>query len=213
MNRQDRALAAVRRLAALTAGVTVVLGLSACAGDDAAGETSGNSSEGSAGETSGEPSDGASSPTPASEDDDDAPGTDQSAALFEAYSAPEPVGTATWEGQTLEVFEVDSTAAGTRLAFQLSSPENDHADMDARNWSELPQLVDSAGELAYQPLTVTQPAYGNEDEQRLCLCTGQEAVGSGPRMQHILYEPLPDGVTSVDVTYGDFEPVTVSVEH
>lgn len=205
---QNHTISGVQRLAALSAGVALVLGLSACTSDDAVGETSSGSSDDAAGATTGGP--GSAAPT-SGDGDEDAPGTDQSAALFEAYSTPDPVGTSTWEDQTLEVFEVDSTAAGTRLAFHLSSPEDGQADMDARNWSELPQLVDSAGETAYQPLTVTQPEYGNEDEQRLCMCTGQGVVHSKPRMQHVLYESLPEDVTSVDVTYGDFEPVTVSV--
>ena len=200
----------LRRLAALTAGLAFALGVGACTSeDDDPDSTESSTSQSSSGSDSPSGSDEGSGSSSGS--GEDAPGKDQSAELFEAYSEPKPVGKATEAGQTLEVFEVSSTRSGTRLAFHMRSDSSGQTDMDARSWSEFPTLVDRSGKTAYQPLTVTQPEFKNEDEQLLCVCTGQGTVHSNPRMQHVLYETLPEGVTSVDVTYGDVDPVTVKV--
>lgn len=200
MTARTRTYPTAHRIAALGAGIVLTLGIGACTSDDP--DTDGSSSDASS---------GASSSASSGAGDEDAPGTDQSAELFESYSDPTPVGKSTDGDRTLEVFEVRSTANGTRLAFHISSPEGGQADLDPRSWSEFPELVDRSGKTGYQPLTVTRPEYENEDEQLLCVCTGQGIVHSNARMQHVLYEPLPEDVTSVDVSFGDFDPVTVKV--
>lgn len=198
MTRGKRTLAALCRRTAAVSSVALVLGLGACSGDDQPDGRNGGESSSSG--TAGSGTDG-----------QDAPGTDQSAALFAAHSAPRPVGATSRDGRKLEVLEVRSGASGTRLAFRISSPDAGFTDMDARVWTEHPRLVDGAGSTAYEPVTLTRPEYGNEDEQRLCVCTGQDAVDAEPRLQHVLYEALPEDVTTVDVEYGDFDPVTVPV--
>lgn len=189
-----------RRLAALAACAAFAVGLGACSDDDESDSTD-SSDQRSGGSSSADDTNG-----------EDAPGEDQSAELFEEYSSPKPLGKATEGDQTLEVFEVSSTGSGTRLAFHIRGEQPGHADIDPRNWSKLPTLVDRSGKTAFQPLTVTQPEYETEDEQKLCVCTGQAAVGPNPRMQHILYEEIPEGVSSVDVTYGEFDPIRVKVD-
>lgn len=189
-----------RRLVALAVCAPLAVGLGACSGDDESDSTS-SSAQSDGSSSSAEDSNG-----------EDAPGEDQSAELFEAYSNPKPLGRATDGDRTLEVFEVRSTGSGTRLAFHIRGEDSGEADIDARNWSQLPTLVDRSGKTAFQPLTVTQPEYETEEEQKLCVCTGQGAVGSNPRMQHILYEEIPEEVSSVEVTYGEFDPIRVKVD-
>lgn len=194
---------AARRIAASAAAAALALGIGSCSGEDDPETTSSDTSSQSSRE-SGDGDEGGGS-------GEDAPGTDQSDALFDAYSDPKPVGKATDGDKTLEVFQVHSTTTGTRLAFHISSPELGTVDIDARNWSDFPEIVDTSGKTAYQPLTATQPEHGNKEEQLLCLCTGQNISMSKPRMQTVLYETLPKDVTSVDVTFGDFDPITVKV--
>lgn len=201
MTRGKHTPTALCRRTAAVAAIALVLGLGACSGDDQPDGGSGDAG----GEASSSGTDGSGS------DGQNAPGTDQSSALFAVHSTPRPVGATSRDGRKLEVLEVRSSASGTRLVFRISSPDTGFTDMDARVWTEHPRLVDGAGSTAYEPVTLTQPAYGDEDEQRLCVCTGQDAVDAEPRPQHVLYEVLPEDVTTVDVEHGDFDPVTVPV--
>ncbi len=151
---------------------------------------------------------------------DDAPGTDQSKAVFDAYSTPKPLASTTnKEGMTFDVLEVQDTPDGTLLSFRMTDAGITQLDLAGTEWASYPVLADKDSGKAYQPITVQQSAYGGEEEQRICLCTARLIARQDAMPQYVLYESLPDDVNKIDVRYEEydsilgvgFKPVTVKV--
>lgn len=150
----------------------------------------------------------------------DAPGTDESKAVFAAYTKPEPIASTTNEdGQTFEVFKVQDTPNGTVMSFRVSKDGGTSVLMGWA-WDTYPDLVDESDGTAYQPITVRQIAFGGQPQDVICLCTATSIIGDPAMPQYVLYESLPDDLDKVRVRYsktdvvrgiGGFDPVTVEV--
>ncbi|WP_068249264.1 hypothetical protein [Janibacter corallicola] len=140
----------------------------------------------------------------------DAPGTDQSKAVFDAYTPPKPVGSATnKDGVTFDVFAVKDTDGLTDLTFQVTSPESASVELAGWDWSQYPTLATKGSQTALQPLTVNR--LFRSDIEKTCICSGQLHISQAPKVQHVLYEQLPDDVDEVKVRYSGFAPITVKV--
>ena len=193
-----------RILAGCAAVLIAALGLSSCTG---------NGDDGSS------PSSDASSDSSEQEDGSPTAGSDQSDAVFGAYTAPKPLGSAKSSkaggfniNSTLEVLELRDTPEGTVLTYQLTGEKKGTTNIDARSWGQQPHLVDTKGEKAYLPVTVEQGAFESEEAQNLCLCTGIGLFDKQPTPQQVLYESLPDDLDTIDVRMERYEPtITVDV--
>lgn len=186
--------------AVTTAGLLALGGLSACS-DDTDDPTT-TTSQGS--------SDNHDTGGGGNEGGEDAPGTDQSKAVFDAYTPPKPVGSATnKDGVKFDVFAVKKTDGLTDLTFQVTSPESASVDLAGWDWSQYPTLATKGSQTALQPLTVNR--LFRKDIDTTCICSGQLYVSQAPNTQHVLYQALPDDASKVTVQYKGFDPITVKV--
>lgn len=197
MTPRSRNRTTVRRLAALSAGAALTLGVGACTSDDDTEKSNSSTSEDNGSASS------------SGSGDQDAPGKDQSAELFDAYSEPKPTGKSTKGDWSLEIFEVRSTANGTRLTFRATGPGGTH-HLRGQYWAEQPVITDTSAKVGYQPLTVVRPGTSQGEGTWICVCAGID-VNRKPHVQDTLYETLPKDVTTVDITFRDLDPVTVKV--
>lgn len=195
---------ATRLAATAAAALLAISGLAACTDDSQDPPKSSQDSGGS----------------PTKSDQADAPGTDQSKAVFDAYSTPKPLASTTnKKGMTIDVLEVQDTPGGTLLSFRVIDNHITALDLAGTEWASYPVLADKDSGTAYQPITVQQSAYGGEEEQRICLCTARQIARKDAMPQYVLYESLPDDVDKVQVRCEatnsivgrGFEPVTVKV--
>ncbi|WP_068249278.1 hypothetical protein [Janibacter corallicola] len=195
---------ATRLAATAAAALLAIGGLAACT-DDSQDPPSSNQDSGD---------------SSTNDSQDDAPGTDQSKAVFDAYSTPKPLASTTnKEGMTFDVLEVKDTPDGTLLSFRMTDDDITQLDLAGTEWASYPVLADKDSGTAYQPITLQQTAFAGEDEQRICLCTARVLAREDAMPQYVLYESLPDDLDKVQVRYEatnsivgrGFEPVTVNV--
>lgn len=83
--------------------------------------------------------------------------------------------------------------------------------MEGRFWYDQPSLQSPGSDEQLQAVTATQPERGNDDEQDICVCTSVRSAGEEPRPQSVVYGPLPEDATEVDVLLPGLDPVTVPV--
>ena len=191
---------ATRLAVVTTAGLLALGGLSACSDDtdDPTTTTSQGSTDnhdtGGSGDEGGE----------------DAPGTNQSRAVFDAYTPHKPVGSTTnKDGVKFDVFAVKDASGVTDLTFQLTSHEESAVSIAGNEWDQYPTLVTKGSDTALQPLTVNRPREGNLE--KICVCSAQVYISQAPKIQHVLYQQLPDNVSKVEIRYKGFKPITVKI--
>lgn len=191
------------------AALLLALGLSACSGDSGSPESSTTDSSGS----------GSSSHS------SDATPTDRSKQVFDAYDAPDALGSTSGkvslgigggsdeEAVTFEVTDVTATADATILGYQLTADDGDASfGMEGRFWYDQPSLQVPGSDVQLQTVTASVPRGKSQAAQERCVCTSVRFAGEDPRPQTVMYPPLPKDATEVEVRLPGLDPVTVPVD-
>lgn len=194
--------------AAATAGL-LTLTLAACS------DNSDSSGEGTSTGGSGEPSSSSSSAMPAK---------DRSEQVFDSYTSPEVLGSASGEvvlartssrnpdQVTFEVTGVTVTTDATTLRYQITSDDGDALfGMEGQHWFDQPTLHVPDSNVQMQPVTAALPEGTRDPAEVICVCTSVRHAGENPRSQTTMYPPLPADTTEVEVTLPGLDSVTVPV--
>ena len=101
-----------------------------------------------------------------------------------------------------------STPEGTLLIHWYTGPDTRLLlSQGERGWENLPTLVDLAGKKVYEPVTFTS----TQGDQK-CICTDAAYVRGTPQPRTILYPPLPEAATTIQVRQAGFEtPISIRV--
>ena len=193
-------MTAVLRRARLAAAVLAlsasVASLGACTGDDPDPTPSGSASGTSP------------SPTPSAADQSATVLTAQLPAVQGSTSGSldnAPLGS---HAATLNIAQVRATPEGTLLIHWYTGPDTRLLlSQGERGWENLPTLVDLAGKKVYEPVTFTS----TQGDQK-CICTDAAYVRGTPQPRTILYPPLPEAATTIQVRQAGFEtPISIRV--
>lgn len=197
-----------RTLTATATAAVLALTLSACSDDSGEGPETTSTS------TTSQDSNESPTATP----------QDRSDAVFDAYTAPEVLGSASGqvsmgsnsvsavESVTFAVTHVAATADGTILRYQLTAEDGSAPfGMEGRYWFDQPTLHVPGSDAQLQTVTASLPAGERQGAQERCVCTSIRFAGPDPRSQTALYPALPKGAAKVEVTLPGLDPVTVPV--
>ncbi len=146
-----------------------------------------------------------------------APGHDISSDIL-AYQQPEPIASTSGNLKThlgsdlvtLEILELHSTPAGTRLTYRLSAEEFTLHGIDRFAWADQPRLIDRDTNQAYLVGTAGHPD-SDKGRTEITLSTGDNATGPSTPTQEGIYPTLPENLTEIDVTMPGLKPTTVPI--
>lgn len=130
---------------------------------------------------------------------------------YEVDTTPVASAAGTWGATpdvTLSVYAVETTAATTRLVFNLRSASGSQLNpITPDSWELFPTLVDPAGEQTYRVNTFQRP----DRPSRTGVYFQQNGLATAFSPGTAQFPPLPEGVDSVDVVTPEFEAITVPV--